>query len=69
MNNILGNAPAFRGFSPLPGFEGSGGWPDSLNPKPRKGSFSPLPGFEGSGGFCATKMEVAVFEFQSPSGV
>ena len=36
------------GFSPLPGFEGSGGKLSTTNELPFA-SFSPLPGFEGSG--------------------
>ena len=38
------------GFSPLPGFEGSGGEAGRETNMATGWSFSPLPGFEGSGG-------------------
>ena len=55
-------------FSPLPGFEGSGGPSRCTRWVPRQ-RFSPLPGFEGSGGLGDDYEEISYTMFQSPSGV
>ena len=54
-----------NGFSPLPGFEGSGGAPSEANVAKRE-SFSPLPGFEGSGGVLSANGRAAAATVSVP---